>query len=96
MTDYVFPEGVVQPEFDPVERPEHYNSGGQIECIQYIADFLSYEEYVGYLRGNIAKYLHRWRYKNGLEDLNKARWYLDRLIEAVEYTDAMENPNVHA
>ncbi len=66
--------------FDPVERPQHYGQG-EIECIDYIQDFLSFNEYCGYLRGNIAKYLHRWRYKNGLEDLNKARWYMDRLIE---------------
>lgn len=66
--------------FDPVERPQHYGQG-EIECIDYIQDFLSFNEYCGYLRGNIAKYLHRWRYKNGLEDLNKARWYMDRLID---------------
>lgn len=70
----------VDKQFDPVERPQHYGQG-EIECIDYIQDFLSYNEYVGYLRGNMAKYLHRWRYKNGLEDLNKARWYMDRLIE---------------
>lgn len=67
-------------EFDPVERPQHYGQGN-IECIDYLEDFLSYNEFVGYLRGNIGKYLHRWRYKNGLEDLNKANWYLNRLIE---------------
>ena len=73
-------EDGVDKAFDPVERPQHYGQG-EIECIDYIQDFLSYNEYCGYLRGNIAKYLHRWRYKNGLEDLNKARWYMDRLIE---------------
>jgi hypothetical protein len=73
----------VDKQFDPVERPQHYGQG-EIECIDYIQDFLSYNEYVGYLRGNMAKYLHRWRYKNGLEDLNKARWYLDRLAELEE------------
>jgi len=65
---------------DNVNHPAHYGQG-QIEAIDYIQDFLNDDEYVGYLRGNIAKYLHRWRYKNGLEDLKKARWYLDRLIE---------------
>ena len=52
--------------------------------IDYIEDFLSYEEYVGYLRGNIAKYLHRWRYKNGIQDLKKAEWYGGRLIKLQE------------
>ena len=70
-------------EVDNVNNPPHYGSG-KIECIAYIEDFLTPEEYIGYLRGNIAKYLHRWRYKNGLEDLKKATWYLDRLAELEE------------
>ena len=68
---------------DSVNHPAHYGQG-QIEAIDYIQDFQTREEYIGYLRGNIAKYLHRWRYKNGIEDLKKARWYLDRLIELEE------------
>ncbi len=68
---------------DMVNSPTHYGKG-KIECIEYIRDFLTREEYIGYLRGNIAKYLHRWRYKNGLEDLHKARWYQDELINVVE------------
>ena len=62
-----------------VNNPAHYGQG-TIECIDYIEDTLSANEYIGYLRGNIAKYLHRWRYKNGLEDLEKAQWYLNRLV----------------
>lgn len=68
---------------DNVNNPSHYGQG-KIEAIDYIKDSLTKEEYIGYLRGNIAKYLHRWRYKNGLEDLKKAQWYLERLIEEVE------------
>lgn len=64
---------------DPVNNPAHYGTG-KIECIEYIKDFLTTEEYIGYLRGNVAKYLHRWRYKNGMEDLKKAEWYLKELI----------------
>lgn len=75
---------------DNVNNPKHYGQG-DIECIDYIADFLSYDEYVGYLRGNIAKYLHRWRYKNGLEDLKKAQWYLNRLVKEVEYEETLSN-----
>ena len=70
-------------EEDMVNSPPHYGTG-VIECIDYIEDFLTKEEYIGYLRGNIAKYLHRWRYKNGIEDLKKAEWYGSRLIEVVE------------
>jgi len=68
---------------DSVNHPSHYGQGS-IEAIEYIEDFLTEEEYVGYLRGNIGKYLHRWRYKNGVEDLKKAQWYLDKLIKTQE------------
>ena len=70
-------------ERDNVNSPAHYGQGN-IECIEYIFDFLGDEEIIGYLRGNIAKYLHRWRYKNGIEDLKKAQWYLNKLIEHEE------------
>ena len=65
---------------DNVNQPPHYGQGN-IECIDYIKDILTDEELIGYYRGNVAKYLHRWRYKNGLEDLKKARWYLEALIQ---------------
>ena len=70
-------------ERDNVNNPAHYGQGN-IECIEYILDYLTDEEVIGYLRGNMAKYLHRWRYKNGIEDLKKARWYLNKLIEYEE------------
>ena len=70
-------------ERDNVNNPAHYGQGN-IECIEYILDFLTDEEVIGYLRGNMAKYLHRWRYKNGIEDLKKAQWYLNKLIEYEE------------
>lgn len=76
---------------DAVNNPAHYGQGS-IECIEYIRDFLTHEELIGYLRGNIAKYLHRWRYKNGIEDLNKAEWYLTMLIEEVQ--DEEDNYNL--
>ena len=64
---------------DKVNSPAHYTSGG-IECIDYIRSVLSKEEYEGYLRGNITKYLHRYKQKNGAEDLRKAQVYLEWLI----------------
>ena len=76
-------EKVIEP-IDKVNSPPHYGQN-TIECIEYIEDFLTHEEYVGYLRGNIAKYLHRWRYKNGYEDLLKAQWYLAELIRVETY-----------
>jgi len=75
---------------DMVNSPAHYG-GGKIECIDYIKDFLTSEEFIGYLRGNIAKYLHRFRYKNGLEDLKKAEWYLKRLSEVLEDQECLKS-----
>ena len=69
---------------DPVSRPAHYASGG-VECIEAIKASMSREAFLGYLKGNVQKYL--WRYEkkvNPVEDLKKARWYLDRLIAEQE------------
>jgi len=71
--------------YDVVEKPEHYNQDHDIECIDAIRAALG-DGFKEYLQGNILKYIWRHKYKNGVEDLNKARWYLDRLIEA-EITD---------
>ena len=68
---------------DMVNSPPHYNQAG-IECIDAIRAATG-DGYQYYLQGNIIKYLWRYRYKNGIEDLNKAKWYLDKLIE--EMTD---------
>ena len=65
---------------DNVHKPEHYNSGS-IECIDAIQGMLTHDEYIGYLRGNALKYQWRFRYKGKpVEDLRKARWYEERLI----------------
>jgi hypothetical protein len=65
---------------DSVNRPAHYNNG-PVECIEAIESMLTSEEYIGYLRGNSLKYRWRFRYKNGIEDLRKARWYEERLMD---------------
>ena len=64
---------------DVVEKPAHYNNGA-IEAIDYIKQQLG-ENFYAYCEGNVHKYIHRYSYKNGVEDLRKARWYLDRMIE---------------
>jgi hypothetical protein len=64
---------------DNVNNPSHYNKGG-IECIDYIKQVLA-ENFGDYCQGNVTKYLHRWRYKNGVEDLEKAQWYLNEMIK---------------
>ena len=67
---------------DMINSPPHYNEAG-IECIDAIAAALG-EGFEFYLQGNIMKYLWRYRYKNGTEDLRKAQWYLNKLIEVKE------------
>jgi len=74
------------PQLDVVNKPLHYNAAG-IECIDAMdamvegADVAAHEAYCWQ---NAFKYLWRWPYKNGLEDLKKARWYIDRLISQIE------------
>jgi hypothetical protein len=67
---------------DMVNSPPHYNQAG-IECLDAIGAATG-EGYEYYLQGNIIKYLWRYRYKNGVEDLNKAKFYLERLIKEAE------------
>ena len=66
---------------DVVEQPKHYNTG-KVECIEAIEESMSPEEFKGYLKGNVLKYVWRYRYKGKpVEDLRKARWYLEALIK---------------
>jgi hypothetical protein len=65
---------------DNVNSPSHYQSESGVECIDAIQAALTAEEYRGYLKGNILKYTWRERIKGGKESLQKARWYLNRLL----------------
>lgn len=70
---------------DVVNHPQHYTSSkascvnckAKIECIQVT-------ETMDFCLGNAVKYIWRYSLKNGLEDLKKARWYLDRKIKSLE------------
>lgn len=71
---------------DMVNKPPHYNSSA-IECIdamEAMSEGAKVAPHAAYCWQNAFKYLWRWPYKNGLEDLKKCRWYLDRLIEELE------------
>ena len=81
---------------DLVNHPPHYNKGGMevIEVIELVTGGETGREtggkrtgdqgFIGYLLGNILKYLLRFRHKGKpIEDLKKARWYLDKLISVV-------------
>jgi len=67
-------------------NPTHYKQG-KIEVIDFIID-----QKMDYLTSNICKYICRWRFKDGVCDLKKARWFLDKLIEQEEEGGSGSNP----
>ncbi len=65
---------------DPVDHPSHY-SQGPIECIEAIQSALGLEGFKDFLRGQVIRYIWRGPHKeNYMEDIKKARWYIERLI----------------
>jgi aryl-phospho-beta-D-glucosidase BglC (GH1 family) len=69
---------------DIINHPEHYTKG--IETIDYIRSWN-----MDYVRGNIIKYVTRFPYKGtALQDLKKAKWYLEYLIKEVEKNDDIQ------
>lgn len=67
---------------DNVNHPTHYTDGGGVECIEAIESALTNEEYRGFLKGNVLKYLWRCNLKGKpKEDLQKCEWYLKRLLQ---------------
>ena len=66
---------------DLVNSPPHYNQSS-VECIDAI-ESATEDGFENYLQGNIIKYIWRYRYKNGIQDLKKAEWYLNKLINVV-------------
>ena len=65
---------------DMVNEPPHYKQG-DVECIDAIKAALTDEEWRGYCKGNALKYIWRERHKGGDESLQKAIWYLNRLVK---------------
>ena len=72
-----------KPESDVVNHPSHYETG-KFQCIDVMVEALGREEVKGFCICNAFKYLYRCRRKNGLEDIKKARWYIDKFIELCE------------
>ena len=69
---------------DLVNHPPHYNKG-KVECIDAIESAVSDLHGIeAVCTANAIKYLYRWKAKDGVESLKKARWYLDRLIKTLE------------
>lgn len=79
---------------DNVNHPSHYTQGG-IECIDALeAATTGLEGIEAVCTANAIKYLWRWKYKNGVEDINKAIWYLEKLrskVSSVEKKNKKEN-----
>ena len=68
-----------------VEHPSHYQSETGLETIEVIEAFtFDLKGIEATDTGNVMKYMCRWKSKNGLQDLKKARWYLNHLINHVE------------
>ncbi len=72
---------ITEPLQDNINHPTHYNHGG-IETLDYIK--AKTPHYESYAIGNIIKYVSRYQHKNGLEDLKKAQFYLNDLVEEME------------
>ena len=74
-------EPVIQRTTDNVNHPDHYNYG-EIEIIDFIEQVTQhYNSVVAYHIGNAIKYLARSPHKNGKEDIEKARWYIERAYQ---------------
>lgn len=80
ITDKI-PNAFTEPLQDNINHPAHYNKGG-IETLDYIK--AKAPHYESYAVGNIIKYVSRYQHKNGLEDLKKAQFYLNDLVEEME------------
>lgn len=74
-------------EKDMVNHPAHYTAGG-IECIDALkAATVGLEGIQAVCTANAIKYLWRWKFKNGTEDLKKAIWYINHLIEELDQSN---------
>jgi len=68
-----------------VSHPPHYQSKTGLEVIDVIKAFTNGLTGIEATdTGNVIKYICRWKHKNGIQDLKKARWYIDHLIKEVE------------
>ena len=75
---------------DVVNNPDHYNTGA-VECIDAIEASMSCEGFKSYCKGNVQKYLWRYEMKGKpVEDLQKAQWYLAKLLNVVIFEEEDE------
>ena len=70
---------------DKVNHPKHYTNG-KVECIDALeAAVTGLVGIEAVCTANAIKYLWRWKYKNGMEDVENAKWYIDRLLKEVHH-----------
>lgn len=70
-----------QTKVEKVDHPSHYGGDTTYEVIKVLKEWLTTEQYQGFLLGNSIKYQARYRHKGGIEDLKKAQWYLNKYLE---------------
>lgn len=78
---------------DLVNRPPHYNRFGGLECIEAIQAMLGEPGFIAYCQGNVLKYCWRWEHKGREQDLRKAVWYLQRMLETLEAMEERAEAN---
>ena len=77
MSKFSYP--IENEEHDNVNSPQHYQ--GKVECIDCIESAIAGLNGIeAFCTGNAIKYLYRWKKKNGITDLKKAKWYIDKII----------------
>ena len=73
---------------DNVNHPSHYEGSTSIECIEAMEATFGPEAVYHFCLCNAFKYIWRYKNKNGLEDLDKASWYLDKALDLAEESNA--------
>ena len=69
-------------------NPDHYKNQTSLECIEAMEIIFGRDAVIDFCRCNAWKYIWRWKNKNGTEDLEKAKWYLERAYSMLDGADA--------
>ena len=86
--DRFVPAGIPAEEIDPINHPAHYESNTSLECIDVMEIAFGADAVGNFCLCNAFKYLWRYKHKGGVEDVKKAKWYLDRWTQtAGRYTE---------
>ena len=75
---------------DPVNHPSHYETG-KFESIDVMVETQGVEAVQNFCICNAFKYIYRHKFKNGIEDIKKAIWYLNKYIELEEVNDDVDS-----